>query len=937
LASTTVAGASVGQTLINVVANTALGGLTVSNTAGFSTQGALNYLLLSQSATPFALVSYVSDTTSSFTTLALPAGNENQVLESSTSVSQAPSGVTPAGAGQPLSASPFTFKMAGQPDTFTANGYLYVQASNGNYIIQYTSESDTIDGDSTFSGCTIVGAFGALTGNPFADTVNAGAFVVQSVAPSQGQSTSINSSNITVTANTPFTLPVVSTAGFAPATPMNPGYTLLYYQGGVLAVVSYTGISPDSNGGSDLTGCTTQTAGTIGAFGADSPGPAANVQWTSAAPITFTFTNNTAQDPVYIAIAGQQIDTQNDNASTYGYLAPQMTSGQPDFTKPWQFETFGQNTSVPTYVLFSDETLAGAMQNVLIPNDPRARLDSIRMIFSVGSAPIIPIVSGKPSFPAGGNPSDPNNDINYDFVEFTERSSPNDGILFINTTQVDQVGLPMTMQTTPTDAVKSNGVGITVSRPTLFSDFATYISQQFTANSKEAQAALAAFQSLAITNRLLNPSDAISNPPSPATASTFNSYFDPALTSFFDDYITAGQTFLLQRDGYYFVGQTVQNYSPPSYGAQATNTGTELLIPPSGGSPTSLTFAQGEQVTGPGITGLTTITGISVDASQVTHIQYAPTGTSNSGNYTFTVPGSFTVLQLSQSDSGWNLIPGGQQYQIYAPYFSNGSAYPANFPHSSSLAAAPPWITPTSAGEMVFGNSGAFAHGAAQSADGQSSGTGATGQILLDIENTIVSAFNRGVANSVTPGDDVTNAWNNNTTYYPSPNASGSNWSNFYAGFLHNDGVSITAPGSAVGLAYGFAYDDQGGNDPTLTSFATAVSITLNDLVAAPKSLPKLQFVVQPRVIKSGGRAELLVLGLKGAIPLTNYTVIVLKSSKVGYEEVGSPVTIKSNRLGGIRTSLKLHIRLRPGRYRILVQDLQDTHSAAISNGFRVT
>ncbi len=183
LASTTVAGASVSQALSNVVDNSALGGLTVSRTAGFNTQNPPNYLLLSQNGTNFGLVSYVSNTSSSFTTLALPAGDGNQVLSSSTIVLQAPSGVTAAGPGQPLSNNPFTLEMASQPNTFTSSGYLYVQGAHGNYIIQYTSESDTPDGNTTFSGCTIAGSFGALSGSPFSDTVNAGSFVVQSVFP----------------------------------------------------------------------------------------------------------------------------------------------------------------------------------------------------------------------------------------------------------------------------------------------------------------------------------------------------------------------------------------------------------------------------------------------------------------------------------------------------------------------------------------------------------------------------------------------------------------------------------------------------------------------------------------------------------------------------------------------------------------------------------
>jgi hypothetical protein len=588
LVSTNVAGPSIGQTLSNVVGNTTLGGLGVSSTAGFNTQNPPNYLLLSQKGTDFALVTYVSASPSSFKTLALPAGDGSQVLSGETIVSQAPSGVTVAGPGQPLSKNPFTLKMATQPNTFAPKGYLYVQGSHGNYIIQYKSESDTRNGDTTFSDCTIAGSFGALTGSPFSDVVNAGSFVVQSVSPPSGQSTSINPRPITVTANTPFTLPVISTAGFDPATPADPGFSLVYYQGGVLAVVSYTGISPDPSGGSELTGCTTWTAGTIGAFGSAAPGPPANVRRTSAAPIDFTFTDDAANTPVYFAIAGQQIDTQNNDASTFGYLAPQMTDGKPDFTKPLQFQTFGGNTSVPTYTLFSEASPAGATQSVLIPNNPYTRLGSIRMIFGVGSPPKIPIISGQPSFPAAGNPTDPNNSINYDFVEFTERSSPNDGVLFINTTQVDQVGLPFTMQTTPKDAVKSKGVGITVSRSKLFDDFSSYIEKQFDSITKAkatakistnaragAEAASKAFRSLRTTHRLLNPSDAITNPPDSSVPPVFNTYFDAALTTFFKDYTTSGSTFRLQRDGFYsMVRERARSYEVLGVSSYCVDTST---------------------------------------------------------------------------------------------------------------------------------------------------------------------------------------------------------------------------------------------------------------------------------------------------------------------------------------------------------------------------
>ncbi len=845
LASTTVAGASVGQTLANVVNNSSLGGLTVESTAGFSTAAPPDFLTLSSGGSPFATVSYITTTGTAFQTLALPAGNSTVQLSGSTLVTQAASGQAAAGNPQQLSASPFVLNMTGSAADFTPSGSLYVQGSKGNYIIAYTSVSVN-GGNAQFQGCSIVGSFGALQASPFQDVINAGAFIVQSVTPAGGQTTSINPNAIDVQASVPgdpsqsypFTLTVLSSAGFATATANDPKYTLVYFSDGTMAVVSYTGIAPNSAGGYDLTGCLSQVAGTIGAFGSTS-GPTANVQWTSAAPIDFEFTNDSGQTPVYVAIAGQQIDPVT-GVATYGFLSPAGAGGS-SAGDLWQFQAFAGQTSVPATMVFSTSDPAGAVKNLLIPNDPYKRLDSIRMIFSVGTAPNIPVISGKPSFPAAGNPSDPNDSITYDFVEFTERSSPNDGILFINTTQVDQVGIPFLMQATPADSVKSNGVGITVSRSELFYQFGQYVTQQFSGlTGTAATNAAQAFSSLTTPNRLLNPSDAITNPPNAQSTSAFETYFDAALTAFFQKYQQPGQTFLFQRDGYFFSGQTVTGFTPAPYSTTATNNGSGLLIPPNGNAPTSLVFSIGQSLSGPGVPSGATITGVSVDpGSNVTTVSYSPAGTSQSGpaSYSFSLPGGYTVLQLKETDSSWNVITGGQQYQIYAPYFSNGSAYPAGFPASSTTPpVAPPWVAPATAassGLMVFGNLGAFADGAFQAATGQISGTNASGQILLDIENSIVSAFNRGIANAVPAGSDVTSAWNDNTTFYPTPSQDGSNWSNFYAGFLHNDNVSVTAPGSPVGLAYGFAYDDQGGNDPTLVSYASKVAITLQPWTAA--------------------------------------------------------------------------------------------------------
>lgn len=1027
-------------------------------------------------------------TPGSFNTLALPAGDGSAQLTSSTIVSQAANGATAAGNPQSLSATPFTLKMATQPNDFLQTGYIYVQGGHANYIIHYGSNTDTSDGATTFGNCTIVGSAGVLSANPYTDVVNAGAFVVQAAAPPAGTTTSTNTSPIQVTAGKSFTLPVLSTQfGFFQASPTSPGALLVYYTTGAATVVSYTGTTATS-----FTGCIAQASGTIGTLGADSnTGPVANVQRTANSPIQFTFTNNTQQGlPVYLAIAGQAVDQSG--TPTFGYLTPQSTGGKPDLTKKLQFvpinlgvqsltlqnggsgftpnssgtltftsasgsgaagifttngsgavnsvtlTAFGSGytsaptvgfagiatvgtgaavqvtlppavpSSVPYFTLFAPANPIN-IQSISVTNSPVFRLSATRIIFSVGLPPVIPISSGAPNFPAPGNPTDPDNAINYDFVEFTERSAPNDGVLFINTTQVDQVGLPFTMQTTPPDSIKTNGVGILDARAKLPPDYQTYVKNEFLSTTGTvAQNASAAFQNLVTSYRLLNPSDAISNPPSGVDVSALESYFDSALTSFFTNY-SGANSFRLQRDGYYFVGQTLTSFAPPTYTSQATYNGTALLIPASSGTtPAAISLEPGELVSGPGITGQTTISSISVAASGLTTVTLnGPVNASppvGSNAYTFSVPGVFTVLQLQEADSTFTPQAGKQQYQIYAPYFVNPSnptefstSYPTNFPAGTGLGgvllvnggtgftasssgtftfsgggattnasgifttnaggainsvaltnfgagytsmpttvnfagiatvgtgaslqasfvpAAPPWIAPASAGEMVFGNLGAFADGTFQANAAQISGANATAQILLDVENTIVSAFNRGVANAVPAGQDVTSPWDNNATFYQAALQNGTNWSNYYAGFLHNGNISVTAPGSSVGLAYGFAYDDQGGNDPTLASiFPSKVAITLKTW-AINDSIPgtPLKFTTQPQ-----GTASTPVTFTLQGLPSTDYRVQPYQIVNGAYTAFGTPVLVHSNTSGVLQQSKTNPITLPAGQFVLVV------------------
>jgi hypothetical protein len=739
----------------------------------------------------------------------------------------------------------------------------------------------------------------------------------------------------------------------------------------------------------------------------------------------------------------------------------------------------------------------------------------------MGQPPVIPIKSNTPSFPAMNNPTDPNNRINFDFVEFTMRySSPNDGTLFINTTQVDQVGLPFLMNITPRDTSGAvNGVGVQQNRAGLAAGYASFITTQFTGSgdSSISQAAEDAFKGLLTPYRLLNPSDAFTNPPERYTGvSTLDGYFDAALATFFSNYTGGG--FRLQRDGYSFVGTTETAYRPAAAQYSATLTASStvnvtsasangatvnpqityhanntfqpgqtvsitgmspagfnlanqtivtatstsftiqngLSAQPStqGGSatglpmlsfpavtvptagPAAVNLAAGLLVTGPGITDTAVVTTQPVvDGSNVTHVTLAGDIASNPAtNYSFTAPGEFTVLKLEQADADWNVISNGQTYRVYAPYFApmggtgGATAFPTGLPvgngigslflasggagyasntvgqltftggggssaagfyvtdgtgkitaigltnpgsgytsmptigfsgtsttaavvTASALPAAPSWVAPggpatvQSPGLMTFGCLGAFADGGQQALAGQvssgilqlsltSGGTGyapnasgqltftggggsnaagsyttnaqgvitqvqltdpgsgytsmptigfsgtsstpavvtaftATGQTLSDIQNTIVSAFNRGVANAVNKGTDVTSHWDNATNFYPKPAApaanqtTGANWSNLYSAYLHNPTVSVPRPGSQVGLAYGFAYDDQGNNSTTLaTAFPQGVSIKLKPWSVKRFAAAPLAFTAPPTV--KGGALSATLQGLAG-------------------------------------------------------------------------
>ena len=107
------------------------------------------------------------------------------------------------------------------------------------------------------------------------------------------------------------------------------------------------------------------------------------------------------------------------------------------------------------------------------------KLYGTRIFLSVGSPMYIEIlgVPGGVGFagPDISNPSDPNQDVVFDFGEFTY----NDVGFFGNNTRVDQFGFPVRMRLVGDGGAYDETVGENVSRAQIFSDFATLPQTEF--------------------------------------------------------------------------------------------------------------------------------------------------------------------------------------------------------------------------------------------------------------------------------------------------------------------------------------------------------------------------------------------------------------------------------------------------------------------------
>ncbi len=467
-------------------------------------------------------------------------------------------------------------------------------------------------------------------------------------------------------------------------------------------------------------------------------------------------------------------------AAMYGELLESYTpsvgpcKGQTLNIGQWVYFTGSDYAAVATTVpSFATYTTAGCQQVDL----PDVQIQASHIIFGIGCLPAIPVVSGAPQQPTPLTAT-----TIYDFVEFTYNTQ---NILYLNTSMIDQFGIPIQIQIDPADAILPDGAGVTLDRADVFSAFSSDVGDAFL------QCAQDPFGN-SLTTRILSPGDAITG--NCVQGVVANSFTGPPST--------------LAPGLYYYAVTALDSAATESFAqsnvVQATVTQGEAVTvawapnssQPAGaasynvyrGTPASGSVSWGllgNVVVAKGVGGALTDTGQSTQTqtppinplatyfdSQIQEffgnylsgdsqlVLTATDGTDDGYVYSFqgtTVTDSsnnIVYLQLTLTsvvDSSGNSvssppIPMSTPFNIYYPYW-NTNTFNSNNP------SPPTWALyqQITASTMVFAAEGVFADSAQQAQSNlppnvENSGIYAT--LLGSLENQIVAALTRGIANS---------------------------------------------------------------------------------------------------------------------------------------------------------------------------------------------
>lgn len=381
----------------------------------------------------------------------------------------------------------------------------------------------------------------------------------------------------------------------------------------------------------------------------------------------------------------------------------------------------------------------------------------------------------------------------YDFAEFS--ITPNSGLstytLVVDTTQVDQFGLPFRLQTKPADAINPAGSGTisTASRAEIFADFTAAMTD----------AGLTPFLDCVMPGlspgspplRLLAPQDVISQQATsakplqtPVLSVTTGGTQGAWTAQLSVPAGTAGQ--LLTEGGqlagtFYAFGRLLPAGTVVTAAVASADPNDTITIQTASQAATNpFSTAAGQFVTiytppptalntwfGPAVNSTTNVNGGNAIDDFFAYWKSPPTGrqlrleVTSQQNEATVYTGTVTTIQQT-STAGTTatytvlqMTGGGETYNIFYPYFTTNSPATKIDPSGNPVPAPPTWMFPgdylgggnESPSQMVFAADGVFANSAAAPQGAPPSGayTGIS-TALGSLENQIVTAIVRGYA-----------------------------------------------------------------------------------------------------------------------------------------------------------------------------------------------
>lgn len=472
-------------------------------------------------------------------------------------------------------------------------------------------------------------------------------------------------------------------------------------------------------------------------------------------------------------------------AAMYGQLLAAYTpqaSGQTFAVGQWVYYTgtdYAAAVSSSPVAAFASYASAGA-QTLSLPD---VAIDSAHIVFGIGSLPQIPVINSEPQQPSPMTTSGI-----YDFVEFTYNLA---GALYLNTTMIDQFGFPIRIQIDPADVILPDGAGVSLERNDVLAGFREYAG----ATSAFLQCAQDSFGN-PLATRILSPKFALANGVQGVDATMFSGPASTLATGLYYYVVTAlgldsatGQVSesVAQSDVVLLdvttAGDAVQvSWAPNSFQPAGTSGYNVYRGTPAGGSVTwglignvvaaqipsgaGGSFADTGQATTaqtPFMNPLASFFDVEIQAFfarfKVAGKQLDLSTTDGTKNgYVYSFQGSTTtdangleIIQLLLAgvvdSTGATVssppIPLQTPFNIYYPYWNTNTFNSAN-------PAPPSWTLypAVTASTMVFAAEGVFADNAVQPLPSGVSNAATYSVLLGGLENQIVAAITRGIANS---------------------------------------------------------------------------------------------------------------------------------------------------------------------------------------------